>query len=99
MLTCWDREFQAELVSAAKWANNERFFENLGQFLTGQEQEYSKHCKSLPKAKPTLKLSPNYNPIGMGFQDFLETKGLYYYPQQFVRFFSGGAFESQRRRH
>lgn len=98
MLTRGDREFQAELVKVAKEANNEVFFESLDRFLAEKKKEYDK-LGSVPHAKPPLKLSPNYNPTGMGFQEFLETKGLYYYPPQFVRFVSGGAFESNRRRH
>jgi hypothetical protein len=99
MLTRGDRDFQAELVRVAKQAKNELFLQSLDRFLAQQNKEYTKQFGSNPDVKASLKLSPKYNPTGMGFQEFLETKGLYYYPQQFVRFVSGGAFESNRRRH
>jgi len=92
ILTCWNREFQAELLQAAKQANNSHFFEGLNRLLARQEEHYT-------KPKQELKISPKYNPTGMGFQEFLESKGLYYYEQQFVKFVPGGAVESNRRRH
>jgi hypothetical protein len=45
---------------------------------------------------------PKRSPSGIGFKEYLERRGLYYEPKYrsiFVRFVSGGAFESNRRRH
>lgn len=95
LLTRGDRDFQAELLEVATQAKNEFFFESLDRFLAEQQQKYSKHFTS----QHQVKLSPKYNPTGMGFQEFLEANGLYYYRPQFVRFVSGGQFESNRRRH
>lgn len=46
--------------------------------------------------------SPNYNPTGISFVEFLKQRGLYYpptYRPPFAHFVSGGAVNSNRRRH
>ena len=49
------------------------------------------------RIEPRCERSPNYNPTGVSFIDFLKERGLC--PPTFIRFLSGGAIESNRRRH
>ena len=107
ILTRGDRDFQTELVATAKRVKNQLFFDSLDRFLIDQERKYAEQLNSRtkvivppkPQSSVFLKYSFNYKPTGMGFREFLETQGYIYYPQQYVRFVSGGAFESNRRRH
>ena len=94
ILTRWDSEFQAELIGVAENAKNTLFFQGLDRFLAGQKRDYRRSAHSLPKPKKTTSkrkltpkpkttpmLSPNYDPAGIGFREFLEQRGLYYPPQ------------------
>ncbi len=100
-LTWWNSELQEELARVAKLANNVRFFESRENFLA--------NLKLPSKPKPPsqirkriqrqVKLSPEYNPTGMTCQEFLEKKGLCKPPRKTIRFVSGGAVDSNRRRH
>jgi hypothetical protein len=56
-----------------------------------------------PIAMPLrIKRSPNYNPTGMSFAEFLKQKGIHFsptYKPPFVHFVPGGAVNSNRRKH
>lgn len=95
-----EQEARNEAASAELSRQQARQWLKRKRIARAKQRSQQRQQPKPPQMK--IKRSLNYNPTGMTFEQFLKQRGLYYSPSYkppFARFVSGGAVDSNRRRH